>query len=123
MALGVTGMVPFRACSEALRFNSAAALARRVSFVEGEEVLLILPIAGRCKPLVELTERSCCLGVVLLLWSAICYVLRARTLADWLAAGKVTVTPTVCRPAEAGVRETSGGCTSRVVNLSDLPWR
>jgi hypothetical protein len=83
VVLGVTGMVPFRACSEALRFNSAAALARRVSFAEGEEVLLILPIAGRCKPLVELTERSCCLGVVLLLWSAICYP-TARSLAYWL---------------------------------------
>lgn len=111
-------MVPLRACSEALRLSSAAALARRVSLAEGDEVLLkVLPtIACRWKPLWELTERSCCcLGVVLVLWSAIwlagCYC----THAGWLQGQSHTQSDTnggLPTADGAGVRELC--CTSRV---------
>lgn len=59
---GVAGMVrPFRACSEALRFISAVVMERK----EGEEAVLVLRMPERCRPGVDVTERRCCLGVVL----------------------------------------------------------
>jgi len=52
---------PFKACSEALRLISAWVTERK----EGEEAVLVLRIPERCRPGVEVTERKCCLGVVL----------------------------------------------------------
>lgn len=60
-------MAPFKACSEALRLNSAAEAERS----EGDEAVLTLPIEGRCRPAAEVTERNCCFGVVLGLCSDI----------------------------------------------------
>lgn len=58
---GVAGMVrPFSACREALRFISAVEMDRK----EGEEAV-VLRMPERCRPGVDVTERKCCLGVVL----------------------------------------------------------
>lgn len=64
-------------------------------------MLKVLPtIACRWKPLWELTERSCCcLGVVLMLWSAICYAV--------LAAGATARTLAGCRDSHTHSTSTS----------------
>lgn len=69
-------------------------------------MLKVLPtIACRWKPLWELTERSCCcLGVVLVLWSAICYAV--------LAAGATASTLAGCRDSHTQ-SDTNGGAGAR----------